>query len=443
VSGVALSPVEEKIDRAAGEVKLGTEDGTPLWDVSDGERHEFAVRLFAAVRSMGHPASQAEQVLWGVGIEDYELARIERAAEEISGDPWHWLRERSRDGSVDVLRNVLRDNRPAGSVEPTALNLDAAPAPPDWIVEGLLAKRKRLMISGDQSTSKSTMVAAIIAAGLNGGTFLGRPVNARRFLLIDGEQDAEQIIEKWRPLGVRPEHLENVRVYGRGSGAKLLGTPEGNAWIAEVVESFRPDVIFLDTTGSTTSVKGLDNDAVAMLYRETLNPLIDRTGAALAYTHHERKSGGSGDRSDAALGARQWSNQADYHATLATAGRYTERPLEGEAVETRRAFVMRRPKVRGGAEDQPIRFEVRGVKDRPEGSTLNLRVTLPEREFSDAEAIAAACDGVTSRKALAEAVAWGGDGTGKRFVKALDDALDAKLIEQVGRGRYAPGEARS
>ena len=432
------------VDLAADDVGRDLLKGEALFTPEGEPDLDTAAVLLDAARALGWKGADAKEILVSAGIEwngEEEWAAIERKAGKVA-DPWRWLTERTSAGHAAVLKRVLSENAPASNVEPTELDLDAPPKAPEWIVEGILAKRKRLMISGDQSASKSTVVGAIVAAGLSGGTFLGQPVNARRFLVIDGEQDAEQIVEKWRPLGVRNEHLANLKLFGRGSG-KLLGTPEGNAWIAEVVDEFRPDVIVLDTTGATAAVKGFDNDDVAALYRETLNPLIDRTGAALLYTHHERKSGGGGDRSAAALGARQWSNQADYHVTLATAGTYAETPLKGGHVATRRAFVMRRPKVRNGAEDRPTPFEVRGEKDCPEGATLKLEIVTPKREFTDTEQLAAACDAEITRKGLAARLEWGGDGTGKRFVNALDDAQGAKLIEQLGRGRYGPGEART
>jgi hypothetical protein len=144
-------------------------------------------------------------------------------------------------------------------------------------------------------------------------------VEAERFLAVDGENNEARIVERWRALGIRNEHLSNVRLFGRDAGIQL-GEDDSNLWFVDQVDEFQPDVVFLDTVAATTSVAVNDNDAVVALYRSTLVPLVERLDFALVFTHHERKSGGTGDRSHAALGARQWAAQTDTHLTACALG---------------------------------------------------------------------------------------------------------------------------
>ena len=211
------------------------------------------------------------------------------------------------------------------------------------------------------------------------------------------------------------------------------------------VEDFRPDLVVLDTSGTVIAVNPLDNPAVTEVYERTLNPVCDRVGAALLYTHHHRKGGASGNMREAALGAVAWENQADFVVAVKAVKGYSETPLEGGHVQTKSTFVMRWPKGRGGLIDAPFAYEIHGEKDAPapKGATLSLELRLPTAELTDAEQIAAVVEGETARKAIAEALPWGGGGTGTKFRDALKAAEDQQLIFKVSKGIYSdtPKEA--
>lgn len=411
----------------------------------DAPNEVTAAYLYAAGRNMGLSAKHAQMLCdFDVHIPEDRWGAIRAKAEKIT-DPWTWLSANMEGGNEHVtrLKSILSRYERSGAAEskPAEFDLSGAPKPPLWVIEGDAAQKRATAVSGDQSASKTTMLLRRALAVARGEEFMGRPTKKGRVLFVSGEEDLEQIQEeKLKPLGFTDADLHQIDLYTRGS-FPLIGTEDGNRWLIDTAEAADYVLVCVDTTSSAVGgIDGNNNDQVNGLFGDVLEPLLDRTGAALMFDHHERKSGGSGDRSTAAMGARAWTNRPSFHLTLATVGKYREQATgEGERVATARKFVERRPKVRGGAVDEPFVYELVGEKDRPNGATLRLEPTLPQTTLTDAERIVAACDGDTTRKGLAEALGWNTSGT--RFGNALEAAIDQRLIRKVERGVYAPGGA--
>lgn len=428
---------------AAGEVGAALSDREVLY-AEDGNsaNAETAAYVYAAGRHMGLSHVHARWLTTSTGVEDIsddEWSAIIARAESIA-DPWAWLDAHTGAYSAR-LKAILRRYEGTGvaETEVSDVDFDAPPQPPDWVVPGIAARGRRTLLSAAHSGSKTSLIAGIVKAAVSGEDFLGQPVNAERILIYSGEESADQLAaEKLAPMGVRNEHKPAVRIIGRG-GFTRLGTPEGDAAFIAQVEDFRPDLVVLDTTGTVIEVNPLDNPAVTEVYERTLNPVCDRVGAALLITHHMRKGGASGNQREAALGAVQWENQSDFVVTIKCVKGYAETPLDGGRVQTKSTFVMRWPKGRGGLIDAPFAYELHGEKDAPapEGATLRLELRLPETELTDAEQVAAVVEGETPRKAIADALPWGGDGTGTKFRDALKAAEDEQLIFKVSKGIYS------
>jgi hypothetical protein len=184
-----------------------------------------------------------------------------------------------------------------------------------------------------------------------------------------------------------------------------------------------------------TNVKTNDNDAIAEFHAAVLAPMTAR-GVAFVLVHHERKGGRAkrGDRGEETLGGTQWSGKADNHVTLASLGKYEERPLPDGTVATSGRLELRRPKVRTGWVDAPIMLEVRGRKSGPGGADLELRIELADEADDALEALIAAAADEVGRGDLAKALEL--EPAGTRFRGLLGRALDSGRLEQVKRGRY-------
>lgn len=408
--------------------------------------------VWAALRSQGWDGPAGAAVINAVTADlprRHTRQELEAAQQKARGitEPWPVLVERAREYArslmqweseleeaqeeaecaVERFRAALSEFPSPDAVASGGdlLDLDGEPQPPPWLVPGMIVRGRAHLISGDTGSFKSGFRSALMAAGLRGEPFLGRPVHARRFMVIDGENPRDEIVSQWRALGLRNKHMKNVHFVGAEARVEL-GTPQWNERLEREVEAFRPDVVFIDSVARTTAVAVLDNDSVVDLYAKTLGPLVAKYDLAIVLVHHERKGGGSGDRSQAALGARQWANQADAHLTLAAVGPYEETPAARGGVDTRRRFALRVPKMRGGLVDRPEHFEVRGRK-REDGALVALELGAP-KALTAAEEIIAAADKPLGRSELAKAAGMRHDG--QRFRGGLKEAIESGRLEQ-------------
>jgi hypothetical protein len=161
-------------------------------DGRDPEKHQVPLiaHLFAAARREGWTGSPAEQVAsFAVGgCEPAELERAKRAAPE-GAVAWRKLKRYAPDEAI-VLRRLLCQHSPGGiDRQPKELELNRAPEPPRWIVEGLIERGSTHLISGDTGAGKSIWIASMVAAALRQTDFLGRRRGGRT---ISGRRRREQ-----------------------------------------------------------------------------------------------------------------------------------------------------------------------------------------------------------------------------------------------------------
>lgn len=123
----------------------------------------------------------------------------------------------------------------------------------DWLVEGLLERGDRLMLTGFEGLGKSMLVrqlAVTMAAGLHPFLVTRPSYPPRRVLFIDCENSERQSRRKFRPLAaVSIKHSSRVP----DGGLRLIHRPEGidltrdddAAWLMERVTAHKPDVLFI------------------------------------------------------------------------------------------------------------------------------------------------------------------------------------------------------
>lgn len=121
----------------------------------------------------------------------------------------------------------------------------------DWVIEGLLEREDRLMLTGFEGLGKSMLIrqlAVAAAAGLH--PFTLEDVAPRRVLLIDCENSERQSRRKFRPLAEATVRLDRrvpdgaLRLIHRPMGIDLT-EPDDFAWLLERVTAHRPDVLFV------------------------------------------------------------------------------------------------------------------------------------------------------------------------------------------------------
>jgi hypothetical protein len=421
-----------------------------------GERSEntkHRARVFAIMVSALHRegwTGRATHDILGCAMGGYtweELKAAERAAGAIT-TPWFQLekielRAQPTDDEKEtyknaieagkVLRRLLRQNAPTQPGMPApggdTLSLDGAPRAPQWLCEGVLARGRTHMLSGAWGSAKSLFREELMAASLLQRPFLGRDVPVLNWLVIDGENAREDVETRWHALGLRGEHLARVRYIGRERSIKL-GEDDWNLWLRSAVEDFRPDVLVIDSA-MRCCVGTLSNEDATKLYDELFVPLVDRFDLALLFTHHHRKSGGTGNLADAALGGTQFSGQADLTLTLAKTKNQKITPRADGCFDTVSSFAARFPKSGRGSYltvDEREYFEVRGVLGADK-ALHSLRLDRPQAEPTlDERLLAELGDGPLGRGALADALAV--NQTGSPFRTALSRLLDSHTIEK-------------
>lgn len=125
------------------------------------------------------------------------------------------------------------------------------PEPYDWIVPFILERDDRMLLTGGEGSGKSMLLlqwAVMTAAGVHWWIPEAR-VRPRSVLFIDGEVGAKRTrrrIQVFKTLAdkVCPGWEENLHVYSRPEDIDI-STRAGATWLASLVDSVRPDVVFL------------------------------------------------------------------------------------------------------------------------------------------------------------------------------------------------------
>jgi hypothetical protein len=321
-----------------------------------------------------------------------------------------------------------------------APDLDRAPDPPDYVVDGLLARDAVTILSGDTGSAKSMIAMALVAAALRRDSWLGRPVAAHRPVVVDEENPPHEVWRRMRAFGIRNEHLGALRYFNR-EGILLDYAANVNR-LANVLRKHDADLLIIDTLAATTGFDTNDNAAAVAFYRETLRPLSKL--AAVLILHHERKhqNGQRGNGGQAMMGARQLAGQADTHLSVHANGSTVAREPQpnGHTLE-RYPITLEWPKSRDGAGATDLALCLESETDAERRKLwMALRVVGDAFSGSAEEALlhqlldALARHERLSRADLARYT--GREPRGSLLERALKRGIDTGLIARPQRGVY-------
>jgi AAA domain/DnaB-like helicase N terminal domain len=171
----------------------------------------------------------------------------------------------------------------------------------DWVIDGLLERRDRLMLTGLEGHGKTTLLrqmAILAAAGLHPFTF--KPLRAPvRVVFVDAENTEKQWVRASRTLGQR------AATYGRGdpmTGLTLwcakrldLTRDADLGRLHKAIDEQQPDVLFLGPLyRMIPRAINSDDDAVPLL--AALDTLRDRGLALVVEAHAGHMVGAQGSR---------------------------------------------------------------------------------------------------------------------------------------------------
>jgi hypothetical protein len=180
-----------------------------------------------------------------------------------------------------------------------------------WLIEGLLERGDRLLLTGFEGLGKSVMVAqlaAMSAAGLH--PF--RPsitFDPLRVLLVDRENSERQIRRKLRPLvqaAADTGHpIDRQRFFVLSRPDTLdLGREEDRAWLSERVRAHKPDILFIGPLYKLHQ-QNLNDEQASRVIADALDMIRAEAGCALVIEAHSGH-GDDHDRNVRPIGSSLW-----------------------------------------------------------------------------------------------------------------------------------------
>lgn len=193
------------------------------------------------------------------------------------------------------------------------LSEHAEPSRPDWLVHRLIERKTLTLFGADTGTLKSYIATDLARAIVAGDRWLGRSVYAERVLYIDEEMSEALAQDRLLAFGVSQSHAAALRYYSR-QGISLAPPPDatGVLWLMEQLNTFRPDVMVIDSLMTISGAEVNDNVEIVALLK-ALRALAEQYGCAIIVIHHERKQSKGNVRAEGhgILGARQLVGQND------------------------------------------------------------------------------------------------------------------------------------
>jgi hypothetical protein len=247
--------------------------------------------------------------------------RLKQAAESDDPTRRHEVAAQIRDELAGILTAT-----PVGGIDATEMDALLANEDEDtydWLVEGLLERRDRMIITGREGSGKSTWLRQMsvqFAAGIH--PFTLAPIPPLKVLLVDLENGERHVKRKLRMLRLaagmsyKPEPGLHVRC--RPEGLDLLAG-EDVRWLSGLVATLAPDLL---VTGPIYKLAGGDptEEATARAVVKTLDRLRADVGTAILLEAHSPHAGNGAKRPERPYGASLWLRWPEFGIFLAPEG---------------------------------------------------------------------------------------------------------------------------
>lgn len=196
--------------------------------------------------------------------------------------------------------------------------LESEPDEPDQILEDIFDVKDKLAIIGSSKMRKSFFLLQLLISIATGRRFLNLEIpKPRRVYHFQYEIQANhyhrRLKRMCKAMGITSSDLGDRFRILNARGLKLTGI-EGLNRITSIIESFHPEVISFDPFYKISN--GAENAIEeGKLILNEFDSLIEKTGAAIVYVHHDAK-GFSGDRDIRDRGAGSNIIGRDYDACI-------------------------------------------------------------------------------------------------------------------------------
>ncbi|WP_350002556.1 AAA family ATPase [Pseudarthrobacter sp. WHRI 8279] len=169
----------------------------------------------------------------------------------------------------------------------------------EWIVEPILPARRLVALYSPPKMGKSLLMLEIAAAVASGREVLGTVPAPRRVLYVDFENDIDaDVIPRLKAMGYQAADLGRLDYLSFPSMA-ALDTERGSLELMAALDTYRSEVVVVDTV--SRAVEGLENENDTWLnfYRHTGLKLKQR-GVSLVRLDHSGKDETKGQRGGSA-----------------------------------------------------------------------------------------------------------------------------------------------
>lgn len=222
------------------------------------------------------------------------------------------------------------------------------------LVSGLLEAGGTSLLVSKRNIGKSMFAVALACSMASGVDFLDRPVQRGKvlFVLGEGENGIPDRVHAWCDANGADEAeiREQVRLFGRGPN---LSNDETLTRLREAVESFKPDLVILDTW---TSVSGVVNEIDQSEAQRALYGAKQVVGdAALMILHHPNSESEDG-QAPRSRGGSALPSGVDTVMTLWLDGNHSEPSLPG-----RKFMALSTEDAHAGKQKDMARETIRGL----------------------------------------------------------------------------------
>lgn len=190
---------------------------------------------------------------------------------------------------MDFVEGVT-DEMPA--LESLAERWDNPPKLPEELIEGILRRGHKMLISGSSKAGKSFLLMELCISIAEGLPWLGFPCRKGKVLYINLEIDRASALNRfhkiYEALGITPKNLDNVVLWNlRGNAVPL------DELVPKLVRRIRGqhfDAIIIDPIYKV--ITGDENSASEMgAFCNQFDKICNETGCSTIYCHHHSKGG--------------------------------------------------------------------------------------------------------------------------------------------------------
>lgn len=164
----------------------------------------------------------------------------------------------------------------------------------DMLVGPLVVRGERLVIGAPKDAGKSTLIACLVRAAVNGDSFLGwQGVGGCRVLMVDVEQGPRALRRTVNAYGLGD--TPNVDILSVPGGLELARSDVDRRQLEEIVAEAAPDILVLDPLYKA-HLADTNDPLEGMRLMRTLDALREGKNLALVMAAHCRKPPPGGRR---------------------------------------------------------------------------------------------------------------------------------------------------